>query len=203
MKKKIINILCIVFFIFICLFYLESKVTFTSYKSNVDASIDVKPAVWNINIDNESINNLEVDKSILLNNVNWQTPHVRENKLAPGSKGKVLINVNAQDTDVAIVYSFTIVDNTINKKKLLRVESISSSNTNIVKTGPSTYTSILLLPDIKKGFVPQYEISLVWDNTGDIDYNSINFDGDNFMTVSFSAKQYRGEDIIPYEENNI
>lgn len=203
MKKKLVNIFSIIFFVFICLFYLESKLTYTSYRSNVDASIDVKPAVWNINIDKESINNLEVDKSILLNNVNWQTSHVRENKLAPGSRGKVLINVNPLDTDVAIIYSFTIVDSIIDKNKLLRVESISSNNVNIIKTGPSTYTSILLLPDIKKGVVPQYEISLVWDDNGDIDYNSINFNTDNFMTVSFSAKQYRGEDIIPYEENNI
>lgn len=200
-KRNCIQCVIVVFCIILCFLYLKSKVTYSSYESVVDGNIDSSIASWNIKIDNESITTLDMNKSVGINDIKWDTTNVREGKVAPGSSGVMNINIDASETDVAVKYEMEIIDKTVDNTKFFTVTDIFSTNTNLIKTGLNKYVGILSIDDIENGIKPNIQIDMEWKTTEEIVYKDENSDDlESFIVINFVASQYNGEEIIPYVE---
>lgn len=200
-KNKYLKTFLYIFMVFICLAYLGYKGTYASYETNITGNINPKIANWKILVNNidaaTSDDVLELDSS----SFTWTCPSggVRENKIGPGCNGTMIITVDAADTEVAVLYEFDIVDKNIVPEKILKVTNIEFSNPNFYRTGLSNYSGYLSLDNIKNDPELTLTIDVVWEDDGDIVYEEEFFtNDDNYITIDFSAKQYLGEEIIPY-----
>lgn len=200
-KRNFIQCVIVVFCIILCFLYLKSKATYSSYESVVDGNIDSSIASWNIKIDNESITTLDMNKSVGINDIKWDTTNVREGKVAPGSSGVMNINIDASETDVAVKYEMEIIDKVVDNTKFFTVTDIFSTNTNLIKTGLNKYVGILSIDDIENGIKPNIQIDMEWKTTEEIVYKDENADDlESFIVINFVASQYNGEEIVPYVE---
>lgn len=200
--KKSDLLKAVVFFVIVivCLLYLKSKGTYTSYSSEVDGSADSVIAGWNIKIDKEEVTTSSI-KNVAISDIKWEGNRVEEGKVAPGSYGKMNVEIDPTGTDVAIKYDFEIIDKKVDENVILTVDNITQSDVELIKTGPNMYTSLLTLDMIKKGVKPVLHLDVMWENDDSInDYEDKDFDLDNFLKINFSAVQYRGEEIVPYSE---
>lgn len=191
---KIILIICVICF---CLFYLRLKVTYTSYESKITGNIDSKIANWNITINNETITE-KISKTINLGDISWENKHANPSKVAPSSIGKLNLIIDPTTTSVAIKYEIKITDKNINKDKLLTVNNITDNTSSIIKTSSDTYTGLITLSEIKNNQKKTATINLEWKNDDTI--NDLENNSTDFVTIEFTAFQYKGEKIIAYQE---
>lgn len=202
-NKKMIKFICLSLIFLLCLLYLLSKVTYTSYESEVDGNINAAIASWNINIDSKNITKVDSTMSLKIDDIKWNTSNVREGKVAPGSVGDMVINIDPTGTDVAIYYELEVIDKSVNPDKLLLVTSISSGNdAELVKIDKNVYAGLLSLEDINAGKKPRIDVKVIWEDDEDIvyDFDMLN-DLDSYLVINFMARQYLGEDVLtPYLE---
>lgn len=195
-RRKIIIFLVVVF---LCLFYLKEKATYTSYSSEASGEADAKIASWNISLDGQKITTKEM-QDITINDIHWDKSNVREGKAAPGSQGVMKIEIDPGDTDVAIKYDLEVIDKNVDENMILRVLNIVQSDVELIKTGINKYSAVLTLDMINKKVKPVVQLDLIWENDDNINDLDKNFDLDNFLKINFTAVQYRGEEIIAYTE---
>lgn len=196
--KKVLQVFLVVILILLCLLFLKSRVTYTSYESNVEGKVASSVARWNIKIDGKDITTDEVSTGIKIDNIKWNSKNVREGKVAPGSEGTMFINIDPSETDVAIYYELEAIDKTIDESKHLKITSISFNNVELRKIAVNKYAGVLTLEDIRNGVKPQVEVKVIWENTEDevFDPETVN-DLDAFLVFNFMAKQYQGEALPP------
>lgn len=205
MKKNVKNILqvfIVVILILLCLLFLRSKVTYTSYESDIDGNVSSPLASWRINIDGKSITSTEASTGIKIDDISWSTSNVREGKVAPGSEGEIKIHIDPTGTDVAVYYELEVIDKSVDDEKFLSVTSIKSNNVELTKIGNNKYAGVLSLNDIRSGVQPIIEVNVLWESKEDIVYDEEAIsDLDAFLVFNFVAKQYRGETLpIEYSE---
>lgn len=202
MREKIIKGKVHNFFIFflvvVCILYLSSKTTYTSYESELDANIDSPIAGWNILIDNKSVTAVESTDSLKIESISWDTSNVREGKVAPGSKGDMIITIDPSGTDVAIYFELEVIDKSVDSNKLLLVTNITfGRDTELVKINDNTFAGILSLDDISAGKKPALYVKVLWDGTEDMVYDpEIVGNLDSYLVMNFRAKQYLGEESL-------
>ena len=183
--KKIIIILIVI----ICFLYLKMNSTYTSYESEVNGSVDSAIANWNIKV-NDTLITDAVMESIPINTIEWNSTHIREGKAAPGSSGVITLTIDPTTTDVSFDYELTIIDNSVDEKKLLTVTSVTTSFGNLEKNNNSYYGS-MKLENIKKGQVIIISISVLWDDHGQdtVVVPSDDVGSDDFIDIDFRAIQ--------------
>lgn len=171
-----------------CLIYLKSKVTYTSYESKVEATVDSKIANWNILV-NDTLITSDTPKDIVIDKIDWFTNHTREGKVAPGSTGVVTLIIDPKTTDVAIEYELKIIDKKIDPTKILTVTYVSTNNYDLTKVG-DTYSATFPLKEIKSGKKEVITIFLKWIEESEVTEvtpeDNISTD---FIEISFKAKQ--------------
>lgn len=202
-STRYLKIFLYVFIVVLCLGYLGYKSTYASYETNVSGNINPQIADWKILVN--GVDAAKSDKVLELDSTSfkWDCPSngVREQKVGPGCSGVMNISVDASSTEVAVLYEFDIVDKTIAPEKILKITNIQFSNPNFYKTDISKYSGYLSLDDIKNNPRLNISIEVVWEDTGDLIYDEEFFTNDeNYITIDFFAKQYFGEEIIPYTE---
>lgn len=184
--------------ILLCLLFLKSRITYTSYESNVDGKVATSIASWKIKIDGKDIIKDEAVTEIQIDNITWNTENAREGKVAPGCSGNMVINIDPSETGVAIYYELEAIDKNVDPEKFLEITSIKFNNAEIRRIGPSKYAGVLTLDDIKSGIKPQVEINVIWKNDVDIVYDEEKVNNlDSFLVFNFMAKQYQGEELPP------
>lgn len=192
--KKNIQVLLVVTLILLCLLFLKSRVTYTSYESNVEGKAASPIASWEISIDGKDITSTEATTGIKIDNITWNTSNVRDGKVAPGSDGSMIIKIDPTGTDVAIYYELEVIDKTVDEKKFLKVTSILSNNVELIRTDVNKYAGVLSLSDIRNGVTPEIDVKVIWEDTEDVVYDSeVVSDLDSFLVFNFNARQYRGE----------
>lgn len=197
--KKNIQVLLVVTLILLCLLFLKSRVTYTSYESNVEGKVASPIASWEISIDGKDITSTEATTGIKIDNITWNTSNVRDGKVAPGSDGSMIIKIDPTGTDVAIYYELEVIDKTVDEKKFLKVTSILSNNVELIRTDVNKYAGVLSLSDIRNGVTPEIDVKVIWEDTEDVVYDSeVVSDLDSFLVFNFNARQYRGE-ALPAE----
>ena len=202
-SNKYLKLFLYVFIVVLCLGYLGYKSTYASYETNVSGNINPQIADWKILVNGVdaalSDDSLDLDSS----SFKWDCPSggVREKKVGPGCSGVMNLSIDASSTEVAVLYEFDIVDKNIVPEKILKITNIQFSNSNFYKTDISKYSGYLSLDDIKNNPTLNISIEVIWEDTGDIVYDEEFFTNDeNYITIDFVAKQYFGEEIIPYTE---
>lgn len=194
-NKMLLLFLCII----LCVVYLKSRVTYTAYRSQVDGNFALPISKWNIKVDKKSLNT-QTEREITIDDVKWDSTHTREGKVALGSRGDINIEIDPTDTGVAIIYKFTIIDRKQDPEKILTLNSVSSSEDSIVRTGPYEYTGLITLDDIKNKKKPVIKLEVEWKDEGDYFFDPEETNNDNFIHIDFQASQYRGEEITEYRE---
>lgn len=188
MKKKKLKKIIIIMLLIGCLIYLKSKVTYTSYESKVEATVDSKIAKWNILV-NDTLITSDTPKDIMIDKIDWSTNHTRDGKVAPGSTGVLSLIIDPKTTDVAIEYELKIIDKKIDPTKILTVTYISTNNYNLTQIG-DTYSATFPLKDIKAGKKEVITIFLKWIEESEITEatpeDNVSTD---FIEISFKAKQ--------------
>ena len=111
-KKSIIQIVVVMVLVLGSLYYLYSKVTYTGYETLSNGQITPNMAKWNISVDGFKVTSSDV-QTIGLSNITWNSSNAVNGKALPGSTGTVKITIDPLDTDVAIKYTFEIVDKNV------------------------------------------------------------------------------------------
>lgn len=197
-KKSIIQIVVVMVLIFGSLYYLYSKGTYTAYETLTNGRITPNMAKWNISVDGFKVTSSDV-QTIGLSNITWNSSNAVNGKALPGSTGTVKITIDPLDTDVAIKYTFEIVDKNVDDTKFLKVTNINDNGNNLIRVGENVYTGIFSLDDIKKQAKKELTFDVEWPLGEDIDPTSEEVNSSiNFLVINFSVEQYKGEAIVPY-----
>lgn len=103
------------------------------------------------------------------------------------------------DTDVAIKYTFEIVDKNVDDTKFLKVTNINDNGNNLIRVGENVYTGIFSLDDIKNKVKKELVLDVEWPLGEDVDPTSEEVNSSiNFLVINFTVEQYKGEAIVPY-----
>ena len=197
-KKKIVQIIVVTILLFGSLYYLYSKGTYTAYETLTNGKITPNMAKWNISVDGFKVTSSDV-QTIGLSNITWNSSNAVNGKALPGSTGTVKITIDPLDTDVAIKYTFEIVDKNVDDTKFLKVTNINDNGNNLIRVGENVYTGIFSLDDIKKQAKKELTFDVEWPLGEDIDPTSEEVNSSiNFLVINFSVEQYKGEAIVPY-----
>lgn len=191
-KKKIIRVIIFCLLLIICLYYLYSKGTYTSYESTVSTNADISVAKWDVRVNNTVITSGE-DANIDISNIDWYTEHVIDGKAAPGSKGIAEIIIDPGNTGVAFEYEFSIIDRTKDANCLLTVNSVDSDDVNFSRIDDITYSGFFSVDDIKSGKVKTISLDVEWINDDKInDFDYIDSVNGSFLILDISVSQYKG-----------
>lgn len=197
-KKSIIQIVVVMVLVFGSLYYLYSKGTYTAYETLTNGKITPNMAKWNISVDGFKVTSSDV-QTIGLSNITWNSSNAVNGKALPGSTGTVKITIDPMDTDVAIKYTFEIIDKSVDDTKFLKVTNINDNGNNLIRVGENVYTGIFSLDDIKKQAKKELTFDVEWPLGEDVDPTSEEVNSSiNFLVINFSVEQYRGEAIVPY-----
>lgn len=192
-SKTLLLVLCLV----LCLVYLRSRTTYTAFRNQIDGNFSLPLSKWEIKVDKKSIISNQV-KEITINDVEWDSTHTREGKVALGSKGTINVEIDPTDTGVAIIYKFNVIDKTQDAEKILTLNYASSDNATIIKTGINEYTGIISLDDIKNKRKPLIKFNVEWKDDGDYIFDPNDASEENFILMDFNVSQYRGQEIKDY-----
>lgn len=192
--KNMLQVFLIAILIVLCLFFLKSRVTYTSYETEVEGKVASPIANWIISIDGKTITEEEEVAGIKIDDISWYSDYARGNKVAPGSTGEMTISIDPSGTDVAIYYELEVIDKSVDDTKFLTVKNIYFDNNELTKLDVNKYMGVLSLSDIRSGVKPQMKFDVVWESTEDIVYDrEAVSDLDGFLVVNFTARQYNGE----------
>lgn len=197
-KKSIIQIVVVMVLVFGSLYYLYSKGTYTAYETLTNGKITPNMAKWNISVDGFKVTSSDV-QTIGLSNITWNSSNAVNGKALPGSTGTVKITIDPLDTDVAIKYTFEIIDKSVDDTKFLKVTNINDNGNNLIRVGENVYTGIFSLDDIKNKVKKELVLDVEWPLGEDVDPTSEEVNSSvNFLVINFSVEQYKGEAIVPY-----
>lgn len=197
-KKSIVQIVVVMVLIFGSLYYLYSKGTYTAYETLTNGRITPNIAKWNISVDGFKITTGEV-QTVGLSNIVWNSSNAVNGKALPGSTGTAKAIIDPMDTDVAIKYTFEIIDKSVDDTKFLKVTNINDNGNNLIRVGENVYTGIFSLDDIKNKVKKELVLDVEWPLGEDVDPTSEEVNSSiNFLVINFSVEQYKGEAIVPY-----
>ena len=199
MKKqdKIIIVLIAV----LILIFIVSK-TLSLLQTNITGAAEMPLAKWNILINGTELTSTST-ADIRVNNIEWdENSHTSSGVVAPGSTGKVYLEINPTNTGVAFTYTISFVDKIINDEYVLTITDIKDGDGSLIKTAPQSYTGLFTLEEIRSRENKTVEIDVEWIN------NESNNQSDtligtqssnpNFIHLEMEAVQYNGEPITPY-----
>ncbi len=197
-KKKIVQIIVVTILLFGSLFYLYSNGTYTAYETETNGKITPGIAKWNISVDGFKVTSSDV-QTIGLSNITWNSSNAVNGKAVPGSTGTAKAIIDPMDTDVAIKYTFEIIDKSVDDTKFLKVTNINDNGNNLIRVGENVYTGIFSLDDIKNKVKKELVLDVEWPLGEDVDPTSEEVNSSvNFLVINFTVEQYKGEAIVPY-----
>ena len=202
MKSSKLKIIIFSFTVIICFafLYYNSISSYSSYESSIDGNVDSKVSGIKLNINGQDVI-LNSENGVLLDNIILNSSaHTRPGTISPGADGNISFTLDPSGSGVAILYDFTIIDKQSDKNKLLTCTGFKSSNGNLIRTGENTYTGLITLDDINKNKVIDLSLGFIFDDEEVEGITSDDAPLENFISISFHAVQYNGEEIVPYSE---
>lgn len=202
MKSSKLKIIIFSFIVIICFafLYYNSISSYSSYESSIDGSVDSKVSGIKLNINGQDVI-LNSENGVLLDNIILNSSaHTRPGTISPGADGNISFTLDPSGSGVAILYDFTIIDKQTDDDKLLTCTGFKSSNGNLIRTGENTYTGLITLDDINKNKVIDLSLGFIFDDEEVEGITSDDAPLENFISISFHAIQYNGEEIVPYSE---
>lgn len=196
-NNKVIGLIIFCWIFIICLVYLYSKGTYTLYESGFSTGTDLDIAEWDISINCKdssgvfkefvNLNNYSARSSYdLANCVNWNNEHVASNKVAPGTKGTVEIEIDPKTTEVAFRYDIDFIDSSIDNNYILTITSVTATDVNFTNKGSKRYFGYFLKNELETTKV--ITLNVEWVNNDNVEDSWENND-DKFLGMSFSVIQ--------------
>ena len=102
---KRIKIILILFTLSVTLSFMSS--TYSRYVADSTGNVTMEFANWQILVNNEDITNGETSTIELTPHI-YKSAHVKENTIAPSSKGYFDITINPENVDVSFEYNLTL-----------------------------------------------------------------------------------------------
>lgn len=164
MVKKKRNLIILLVIVLICFVYLHATSTYTSYESEVGTTADSEVADWKIKVNGTLVTGNQT-QTINIDTINWETDHVREGTISPGTSGVITITIDPTTTQVAFDYELTIIDHTTDENKLLTVTSVENTLTPLVKEN-NIYRGTMTLDNLKAKDIDTIQIYALWDDNG-------------------------------------
>lgn len=199
MKKqdKIIIVLIAV----LILIFIVSK-TLSLLQTNITARAELPLANWNILINDTELTSKST-ADIRINNIEWDgNAHTSAGVVAPGSTGKVYLEINPTNTSVAFTYTISFIDKVINDQYILTITDIKDDDGSLIKTDQHSYTGLYTLEEIRSRENKTIEIDVEWinDESNNQSDTLVGTESTNpsFIHLEMEAMQYNGETITPY-----
>ena len=191
MKSSKLKIIIFSFIVIICFafLYYNSISSYSSYESLIDGSVASKVSGIKLNINGQDII-LNSENGVILDNIILNSSsHTRPGTISPGANGNISFTLDPSESGVAILYDFTIIDKQNDANKLLTCTGFKSSNGNLIT-----------LDDINNKKVIDISFGFIFDDEEVEGITSDDASLENFISISFHAVQYNGEEIVPYSE---
>ena len=185
-----------IFLLVLCFTYLVVRGAQGAYESIVNATAHNNIASWSIKVNNQEITNNEntINLTYTMNTLN----NIRAGKVGPGAVLTYPVTIDASDSDVAILLTFSIRDKTIDTDKYLTLTNIQSNDLTIVRTGASAYSAIINKASLSTS--KSLTLVLEWIDDGSLIEYDENTTSDSFVEITLNALQYTGETLTPYNE---
>lgn len=169
------------------------------FVSGGNSSVSANVANWDIAINENSI--INENNTITLNDIVWEeNSTVSAGYVAPGSKGIATLNINANNSDVAVLYTISYVDKSVEIDNVFTVTNVNGSG--LIQTGINEYTGVITLEEIENETVETLSLQIEWiDNELYDEYDTsigLNEAVKDFITINLHAIQYTGEEIVAY-----
>lgn len=126
--------------------------------------------------------------------------HIKNGYIAPGRSGYFDIILDPAGTEVSVRYDVTLSPATELEDNILY--SVTTSNGDIVMTGPNTYSGVFSISQIENEETLVLRINLDWTN--DVDYNETDtelglvWENSISVPVEVYVAQYLGETLVEY-----
>ena len=204
MKKHRIKIIVVlVFLVAISSFmYFDAFATLTSYESIVDTKVRTTGARFVVKINGTNVVTSDGSvKDLDITSTVTGSSHVKDNKVAPGSSLTIPLNLNVYGSEVAIKFTFDVVDSTIDTDKAMTLMSITNGATSIplTKTGPNSYTGVVTKAMLSNNTDYAYTLNFEFiDREIILTESLLETDSEDLFVINFNAVQYMGEAITPY-----
>ena len=193
MKRSIKIVIVLLVIVSLGALYIGGRKTYTAYESAVDQDLNIDIAKWEIYLDGKNITSS--NKAISLKNIEWEGEHIREGKVAPGSKGIVKVEIIPK-TDVALKYLISYKDHSVDPKIILTVNSITLDGEN-AQIVDNTLSGVVTLEQINNNKKLMLTLEVEWADNEDHDVeefrNNLNGKKANYLFLNFDASQYMGE----------
>lgn len=181
--------------------------TYAVFYSEMHGTTGKDVAKWNITINEEEITAGITEEFTIDNFSTEENQYVETGKLAPGTTGSFIIEIDPTDTQVSIIYDISINTEYItnNKIKLTSVSKTEGNNT-IIKTDEDEdieiYTGVILLEDIDGTYKDEITIIFTWENDENNNAKDTTIGTTPNPKISIpivvNLRQYLGETITPY-----
>ena len=192
----------------VCALVIVSIKTYALFESISSGQASSEIAKWVVKVNNTSITRLtQSNRSFNLGQLTWTNGnHVVSGKGAPGSIGTIHVLIDPDETEVSFTYEITIDLSGLENSEFQIYQIRETSGDTIVRTDEYSYTGIAYLTDIENDKEYDIEIQFIWNNSidnDDADYNlGSRADEEIDIPITFRVKQYTGETIEAYQENN-
>lgn len=206
MNKKIILIIICILSITILVFTVVK--TYALFESRANGQVSSKIATWKIEVNDTDITKLsQANKTFNLGQISWSSAnHVKPGKGAPGSIGTINIDIVPTDTEVSFTYEISFDLSNLQNEEFQIYQISETSGDTIIRTGENSYTGIAYLNDINSDKEYEIEVQFIWNNSienDEADYNLGSRTNENIeIPITIRVKQYTGETIEAYQENN-
>lgn len=188
--------------------------SYAKYITEVEGELQKNIGKWLVKVNNTNISTGTQVQNFQINQLQYNSDsHVKQNKIAPGLIGYFDIEIDASETDVAVIYDVILdfsqmnISDSIKFSRLVRIENEEEVDTGIIRTGDNTYTGIIALGEnattIRKDILRIY-IEWEEDNLGTNDEEDSELGNQYGLTlaipVEVKVSQYSGETIEEYTE---
>lgn len=214
-KKNKVKILIFVIVLLLIILIYKLVETYALFYSELNGTVEISNGVWRINVNNTEVTT-GTSVTFNINNITTSSnSHIMAGKLAPGSSGSFIIEINATSTDVSVKYDVMLDEDLLTNSNFVitNIEEINDTG-ELVRTGENTYTGILSLEDIQDNNRARINVEFEWadidgtdENMADLEVGTV-YNGQFQIPITVHLIQYLGEEIEEYvegetaEENN-
>ena len=204
MKKHRIKIIVVlVFLVAISSFmYFDAFATLTSYESEIDADVETTGAKFVVKINNNNVVTTDgTVKDIDITSIVTGSTHIKANTVAPGSDLSIPVNLNVFGSEVAIMFTFDVVDATEDPDKAMTLMSVTNGATSIplTRTGPKSYTGVITKAMLSNNTDYSYTLNFEFIDTEiELTESLLETSSEDLFVINFNAVQYMGEAITAY-----
>ena len=204
MKKYRLKIIVVlVFIVAISSFlYFDAFATLTSYESVVDGKVETTGAKFVVKINGTNVVTTDgTVKNVDITSTVTGSTHVKADTIAPGSNLIIPVNLNVFGSEVAIKFTFDIVDSTIDSDKAMTLMSINNGGVSIplTRTGVNSYTGVVTKAMLSNNNNYAYSFNFTFvDREIILTESLLETESEDLFVINFNAVQYMGEAITPY-----